>query len=103
MRSLLPRVGAQYCILTGKRIVEIKPAGKDKGVAVLEFMREAPFKGRTPVFVGDDVTDEYGFATVNRLRGLSVKVGPERTAARWRLRDVAAVRAWLAQAVRAPR
>jgi trehalose 6-phosphate phosphatase len=103
VRSLLPAVGTQYCILTGKRIVEIKPAGKDKGVAVLEFMQEAPFKGRAPVFVGDDVTDEYGFVTVNRLRGYSVKVGPERTAARWRLRDVAAVRAWLAQAVRAPR
>jgi trehalose 6-phosphate phosphatase len=92
---LLPRVGAQYCILTGKRIVEMKPAGKDKGVAVLEFMQEAPFKGRTPVFVGDDVTDEYGFATVNRLHGHSVKVGPGPTAAHWRLRDVRAVQEWL--------
>jgi trehalose 6-phosphate phosphatase len=95
VRSLLPAVGTQYCILAGKRIVEVKPAGKDKGVAVLEFMQEAPFKGRTPVFVGDDVTDEYGFATVNRLHGHSVKVGPGPTAARWRLRDVRAVQEWL--------
>ena len=95
VRSLAPRLGGQYCIQTGKRIVELKPAGKDKGVAVLEFMREAPFRGRTAVFVGDDATDEYGFATVNRLRGYSIKVGPGRTLARWRLRDVRAVQEWL--------
>ena len=95
VRSLAADVGTQYCVLAGKRIVEMKPAGKDKGVAILEFMHEEPFRGRTPVFVGDDVTDEYGFATVNRLHGHSVKVGPGRTAARWRLRDVDAVRAWL--------
>ncbi len=96
-RSLAARVGPQYCLQTGKRIVELKPAGKDKGVAVQEFMQEEPFRGRTPVFVGDDSTDEYGFATVNRLHGHSVKVGPGRTAARWRLRDVRAVQAWLQQ------
>lgn len=94
-RSLLHRVGAQYGIQTGKRVVELKPTGKDKGVAVLAFMREAPFKGRIPVFVGDDVTDEYGFAAVNRLRGLSIKVGRGPTAARWRLPDVEGVKRWL--------
>ncbi len=95
MRSLATRVGTQYCVQAGKRIVELKPAGRDKGMAVQEFMQEEPFRGRTPVFVGDDSTDEYGFATVNRLHGHSVKVGPGRTVARWRLKDVRAVRAWL--------
>jgi len=33
---------------------------------------------------------------VNRLGGRSIKVGPGRTAARWRRRNVAAVWAWLA-------
>jgi trehalose 6-phosphate phosphatase len=103
VRSLLPRLGEQYCIQRGKRIVEVKPAGKDKGAAVLEFMDEEPFRGRTAVFVGDDATDEYGFAAVNRLGGHSIKVGPGRTAARFRLRDVEAVRVWLAQAVKPPR
>jgi trehalose 6-phosphate phosphatase len=98
MRSVASHVGAQFCVQPGKRIVELKPAGKDKGVAVLEFMAEEPFRGRTAVFVGDDFTDEFGFTTVNRLGGHSIKVGPGRTKARWRLRDVAAVRAWLGSA-----
>lgn len=93
--SLVRRVGAAYCLQTGKRVVELKPAGKDKGVAVREFMRETPFEGRTPVFVGDDATDEYGFATVNHLRGYSIKVGRGPTQARWRLQNVEAVQRWL--------
>jgi trehalose 6-phosphate phosphatase len=95
MRGLHSKLGPEYAILTGKRIIEIKPSGKDKGDAVREFLEEEPFRGRTPVFVGDDVTDEYGFAVVNSLGGHSIKVGPGRTAARWRLPDVRAVRAWL--------
>ena len=75
----------------------MKPAGKDKGLAVLEFLGEPPFAGRTPVFVGDDETDEYGFQVVNRVvgGGYSIKVGAGVTAARWRLPDVEAVRQWL--------
>jgi trehalose 6-phosphate phosphatase len=80
----------------GKGVVEIKPDGRDKGTAVLEYMAERPFAGRTPVFVGDDRTDEFGFAAIERARGWAIKVGPGRTCAPFRLRDVAAVRRWLA-------
>ena len=59
--------GAEFALQSGKRVVELKPSGKDKGEAVREFMQEAPFRGRTPVFVGDDVTDEHGFVVVNAL------------------------------------
>ena len=79
----------------GKLVVEVKPLGVDKGTAVRAYLSEPPFQGRRPVFIGDDVTDEYGFAVVNRMNGLSVKVGAGRTEARYRLADVAAVRAWL--------
>ena len=95
-RSMLPMVGREFCIQRGKYVVEMRPAGKDKGVGIREFMTEAPFHGRTAVFVGDDATDEFGFATVNRIGGHSIKVGPGRTVARWRLPSVRAVREWLA-------
>jgi trehalose 6-phosphate phosphatase len=92
---LLPTLGGTYTLQKGKSVVELKPAGKDKGRALLEFMEEAPFAGRTAVFVGDDATDEFGFDTVNRLGGRSIKVGPGETVARWRLDDVTAVQQWL--------
>ena len=86
-------------ILLGNAVFEIKPCVTDKGGAIAAFMEEAPFAGRTPVFVGDDVTDEAGFRTVNELGGVSVKVGSAPTIAQWRLADVEAVLAWLERAV----
>ena len=81
----------------GKMVLEIIPRGSDKGSTIMEFMSEPPFRGRIPVFLGDDVTDEHGFSAVNALDGYSVKVGPGRSVACWRLPDVYAVRSWLEQ------
>ncbi|HZN85701.1 MAG TPA: trehalose-phosphatase [Burkholderiales bacterium] len=97
LRAAALELGGDYEVLEGKMVVELKPAGRDKGRAIAEFMAEAPFAGRTPVFIGDDVTDEFGFGVVNRLDGHSVKVGPGASAARHRLADAAAVREQLAQ------
>lgn len=83
----------------GKCVVEIKPAGIDKGTAVAEYLTEPPFKGRRPVFIGDDLNDEHGFAEVNRLDGISIKVGKGASCARFRLPDVAAVHHWLGTAL----
>lgn len=99
MRTVLAELGPDYTLLRGKKIVEIKPSGKDKGQAVSEFMEEKPFKGRLPIFVGDDATDEYGFEVVNSLGGHSIKVGKGQSAARWRVADVEGVRSWLARGV----
>jgi trehalose 6-phosphate phosphatase len=95
MRGIAAAIGPAFTLQSGKRVVELKPSGKDKGDAVRDFMKEAPFVGRTPVFVGDDVTDEHGFAVVNSMGGHSIKVGGGPTAARWRLPNVRAVRLWL--------
>ena len=95
MHELHRELGPEFELQPGKMLVEIKPGGKDKGTAIAEFMAEPPFRGRTPVFIGDDVTDEYGFALVNRRGGHSVKVGAGTSAAEWRLADAQAVRAWL--------
>ena len=84
-----------YLVQPGKLLLEVRPEGRDKGTAIADFMAEDPFAGRVPVFVGDDLTDEHGFAAVERLGGWTVKVGGGRTAARFRLADPAAVRQWL--------
>ena len=97
MRTAAAALGERYEILPGKMVFELRPSGRDKGVAIEEFMREKPFARRVPVFLGDDLSDEYGFMVVNRLGGHSVKVGSGETAARWSLADPTALRAWLAQ------
>lgn len=86
------------CVQKGKRVLEIKPCGVDKGTAIAGFLGEPPFVGRRPVYIGDDLTDEYGFAAVNRHRGISIKVGGGKSRARYRLDDIGAVRRWLALA-----
>jgi len=100
LRRLIEAADEPLQLQKGKRVVEVKPMGFDKGTAIEEYLAEPPFQGRLPVFIGDDATDEHGFAVVNRLRGLSVKVGGGPTQARYRLPDVAAVRAWLSNATK---
>ena len=96
MRSVQARLGDEFRLIEGNMVLEITPGGKDKGVAISEFMRENPFAGRPPVFLGDDTTDEDGFEIVNALGGISVKVGAGVSVARQRAGDAPRVRRWLA-------
>ena len=83
-------------IQPGDRIVELKTPGSDKGKALAAFMAEAPFEGAIPIMLGDDLTDEFGFAAAKRLGGFGILVGPPRTtAADYRLDGPEAVAAWL--------
>lgn len=89
--------------IDGHCVVEIRPRGVHKGRAIEAFMTEAPFEDRMPVFVGDDVTDEDGFAVVEARGGVGVKVGDGATQARMRLPDPPAVWAWLERWARGAR
>jgi trehalose 6-phosphate phosphatase len=83
-------------LIAGKMVVEFQPRTASKAEAVADFMAEPPFRGRRPVFLGDDTTDEDGFAEVNRRGGVSVRVGaPAMTAARYALNSVSAALEWL--------
>ena len=80
----------------GDHVAEVVPAGGDKGRAIEDFLAEAPFAGRFPVYAGDDLTDEAAFRAINARDGASVLVGGRGdSAARFGLRDPAEVRAWL--------
>jgi trehalose 6-phosphate phosphatase len=91
VRALADSLGDAWTVQPGKRVFELRPAGADKGAAIRAFLQDPPFRGRTPVFVGDDATDEHGFAVVNRRGGISIKVGEGATCARSRLAHVRAV------------
>ena len=80
----------------GKMVCELRAPGPDKGDSVRAFMAEAPFLGAMPIFLGDDLTDEEGFAAAEALGGFGVLVGADRpTAARYRLPDPDAALTWL--------
>lgn len=82
-------------ILPGHMVFDLKRMTFDKGRAVDRFMEAAPFAGRRPVFVGDDVTDEPAFAAVVARGGIAYAVGQPRAGSSDVFADPSAVRAWV--------
>ena len=90
--ALLTGHAAHFELLAAHMAFEIRPRIATKGRAVATLMAGAPFAGRRPVFVGDDVTDEDGMQAARRLGGLGLHVGRDLTG------GPAQVRAWIAGA-----
>jgi trehalose 6-phosphate phosphatase len=87
-----------FAVQAGHYVYELKPAGVHKGCALEAFLAEPPFAGRTPIFLGDDLTDEYALETTRRLHGTAIQVGPRPSiAAHYALADPAAVLYWLSR------
>jgi trehalose 6-phosphate phosphatase len=102
-RRVAEQIGAHMGLAAqpGKKVIELRIAGADKGTALNALMREPPLQGGRPVFIGDDETDEAGFRAAALLGGVGVLVGDMRaTAAAFRLADVDRTLAWLESAAR---
>ena len=82
-----------FTLVPGKMVLEARPRAASKGEALRAFMREEPFIGRTPIFIGDDTSDEDAFIAAQDLGGVGIKLGDGETAARMRIPDVASVHA----------
>ena len=96
LADVLSRRRRGFHMMCGKFVFEVKPSDADKARTVEVFMRHDPFVGRIPVFVGDDRTDEDGFAAATRLGGHAVRVGttpPDMLG--YYLDSAGEVRAWL--------
>jgi trehalose 6-phosphate phosphatase len=77
-----------FDLLAGHMLWEVRPRGADKGRAVTVLMQRAPFAGRLPLFIGDDVTDEDGMRVAVSLGGGGLRVDAA-------FGSPAGVRAWL--------
>lgn len=87
-----------YELQPGNLVIEFKPADMDKGRAVIELLGNPPFAGRLPVYLGDDLTDEHAFVSIQKKHGIGVLIGsPRPTHASFSLPSPAAVEAWLAR------
>lgn len=82
-------------LLAGKAVIEVKAKGFDKGIAVRALMAHPPFRGRAPIFIGDDRTDEAAFAVVPEFRGQAISVGRRVPGVADRFDTPADVRRWL--------
>lgn len=82
-------------IMRGHYVFEIKSAATTKGGAVRDFMRRAPFAGRRPIFIGDDVTDVAGMHAAKALGGAAFSVSAPLPGADAFFESPAQVRAWL--------
>lgn len=85
-----------FVLQPGKMVIEIKPRHASKAAGIERLMGVAPFSGRVAAFAGDDLTDEAGFRAVNRMGGISIKIGDGPTEAAFRLPTPAALAGWLA-------
>ena len=85
-------------LLKGKCVFEVKLSGVSKATAIQTFMAQAPFRGRVPVFAGDDTTDEVGFSAVQSMGGQGIKVGAGSSLAELRCTSPAHLRQWLQSA-----
>lgn len=90
-------------LIKGKMVCEIRLEGNDKGAVIEAFLAERPFKGRRPIFAGDDATDESGFAAVNTCGGISIKVGENPTSAIFRAASVLELRNWFEEFLKTER
>ncbi len=100
VKEAVTRICAEICsasieILHGKFVVEIKQLGFNKGTAVRELMRLAPFADRHPIFVGDDITDESVFEIISEFDGLAFSVGRTVEGVDGHFEKPEAVRGWL--------
>lgn len=89
LRGLVAR-SPEFELLDGNMAWEVRPRGADKGGAVAALMARAPFAGRLPVFIGDDVTDHDGIRMARAMGGAGLLVADV-------FADPAGVRAWLEQ------
>src|SRR6202163_647641 len=97
IRADLPNAPIE--VLPGKCVYEINHSGFNKATGVRELMTHEPFKGRRPVFIGDDVTDEAVFAIVPEFGGLAFSVGRHAAGVADYFDEPRDVRAWLARLV----
>ena len=86
-----------FHIKQGQCVWEIAPLQANKGYAIDYLQRVLNFEQHRAIFIGDDVTDEDGFNTVNRMHGVSIKVGSGLTQAHYRIDDIQACSDFLAQ------
>jgi trehalose 6-phosphate phosphatase len=92
MTDMAAALGSSYRLQLGKAVAEVLPARATKGSIIRHFLTEGLYRNRRPIFVGDDLTDEQAFEAVDSIDGISIRIGPGPTRARYRVDGPSALR-----------
>lgn len=93
------RLCPELDVSRGKYLLEVKAARVSKATAIGAFMSRPPFVDRQPIFVGDDQSDESGFAAVQANGGIAIKVGGGPSQAKYRCPSPTVLRRWLSMEI----
>lgn len=94
MNEALADLGSSYHVQPGRLVYELKSRLCNKGTALREFLQETPFIGRTPVMIGDDLTDLDAFRAAEALGGMAIAVG-NLVHARWTVASPSELQQWI--------
>ncbi|MCL3882687.1 trehalose-phosphatase [Marivita sp. GX14005] len=102
-RAIVERIagGTGLRALHGNMVSEATLPMIDKGRALRGFMDRSPFKGRIPVMIGDDTTDEDAIAAAQALGGFGLRIGGSETCACYRVDTMQDALGWLSASLRA--
>ena len=100
LMSVIASPGQPLQLIAGHAVFELQLRGFDKGRAIRRFMKQAPFLGRRPIFIGDDKIDHAGFETALQLGGLAYSVGIDMPGVSDKFAKPHEVRAWLHELAR---
>lgn len=95
MNESLAMLGPTFHVQPGRLVYELKSRLFNKGTALRAFLQETPFIGRTPVMIGDDLTDIDAFHAAEALGGYAIAVG-DLVRARWHVADPGELQHWIA-------
>jgi len=95
--AMAAALGPAYRLQRGKAVAEVLPSRATKGGIIRHLLTEEPYRGRRPVFIGDDLADEQAFEVVDALEGVPIRVGLGPTRAHYRIAAPSAVREVLAR------
>lgn len=100
-RSAVARAAETHKLrcLHGNMVSEAVLPGVDKGTALRRFMEHPPFKDRIPLMIGDDTTDEDGFAAAQALGGCGLRIGGTDSCAQYRVATMQQALSWLSRLV----
>src|SRR3712207_2078312 len=90
-------LGPTYRLQLGKAVAEVLPARASKGGIIRHFLTEGPYRGRRPIFIGDDLTDEQAFDVVANIGGIAIRIGAGPTRAHYRIDAPSGLRHLLAR------